>query len=47
MTEHQDEREIRYDEDELLTEQEVSEEEITERKIEIEEEIIEHDRKLI
>ncbi|UBH23025.1 hypothetical protein LAU42_03565 [Macrococcus armenti] len=47
MTEHQDEREIRYDEDELLTEQEVSEEEITERKIEIEEEMIEHDRKLI
>ncbi|UBH09292.1 hypothetical protein [Macrococcus armenti] len=47
MTEHQDEREIRYDEDELLTEQEVSEEEVTERKIEIEEEMIEHDRKLI
>lgn len=47
MTEHQDEREIRYDEEELLTEQEVSEEEITERKIEIEEEMIEHDRKLI
>lgn len=47
MTEHQDEREIRYDEDELLAEQEVSEEEITERKIEIEEEMIEHDRKLI
>ncbi|UBH13798.1 hypothetical protein [Macrococcus armenti] len=47
MTEHQDEREIRYDEDELLTEQEVSEEEIAERKIEIEEEMIEHDRKLI
>lgn len=47
MTEHHDDREIRYDEDELITEQEVSEEEITERKIEIEEEINEHDRKLI